>query len=411
MTTPDAARGELSHSNPAFLPDGRHFLFWVQAAKSSIRLGSIDSSETTHLFESDSRAVYASGYVFFVRQSTLFAQPFDTGRLEMRGERVLVAEDVRTFPLNGRSAFSASTNGVLVYRAGSVRASRTLAWYDRQGKQIAIVPDSAATYSGMSLSSDDRHLMAQIDESNESDLWMIDLEQGTRSRITSEPKSEGSPVLSPDGRLVVFASDRHGIDDLFRKRADGVGDDEVLVRSSTRKYPTDWSQHWITFTAFDSTRKQDLWVLEPDGQARPYLQTEFSESDGRLSPDERWMVYTSDEAGRNAIYVRPFPNVNGGKWRVSGAAAGFAPRWRADGREIFYVDEGGRIMAVPVTLGEQSPDLGLPQALFRTPSLTRASYAVSRDGARFLLSVPSEGSRTDVPLSVVLNWPTLLLRK
>ena len=411
ITTPDAARGELSHSNPAFLPDGRHFLFWAQAEKSSIRLGSIDSSETTHLFESDSRAVYASGYVFFVRQSTLFAQPFDTGRLEMRGERVLVAEDVRTFPLNGRSAFSASTNGVLVYRTGSVRSSRTLAWYDRQGKQIAIVPDSAATYSGMSLSSDDRHLMAQIEEGNESDLWMIDLEQGTRSRITSEPKSEGSPVLSPDGRLVVFASDRHGIDDLFRKRADGVGDDEVLFKSGTRKYPTDWSQHWITFTAFDSTRKQDLWVLEPDGQARPYLQTEFSESDGRLSPDERWMVYASDEAGPSAIYVRPFPNVNGGKWRVSGAAAGFAPRWRADGREIFYVDEGGRIMAVPVTLGEQSPDLGLPQALFRTPSLARASYSVSRDGARFLLSVQSEGSRTDVPLSVVLNWPTLLLRK
>jgi Tol biopolymer transport system component len=240
---------------------------------------------------------------------------------------------------------------------------------------------------------------------------MIDLEQGTRSRITSEPKSEGSPVLSPDGRLVVFASDRYGIDDLFRKRADGVGDDQVLFKSGTRKYPTDWSQHWITFTAFDSTRKQDLWVLDPDGQARPYLQTEFSESEGRLSPDERWIVYTSDEAGRNAIYVRPFPNANGGKWRVSGAAAGFAPRWRADGREIFYVDEGGQIMAVPATLGEQSPDLGLPQALFRTPSLTRASYAVSRDGTRFLLAAQSGASRTDVPLSVVLNWPTLLLRK
>ena len=222
VTTPDAVRGELSHSNPAFLPDGRHFLFWVQAAISSIRIGSLDSSETTHLFESDSRAVYASGYVFFVRQSTLFAQPFDTGRLQIRGERVLVAEDVRTFPLNGRSAFSAS-NGVLVYRTGSVRGSRTLAWYDRQGKQIAIVANSAATYSGMNLSSDDRHLIAQIEEGNESDLWMIDLEQVTRSRITSDPKSEVSPVLSPDGRLVVFASDRHGIDDIFRKRADGVG--------------------------------------------------------------------------------------------------------------------------------------------------------------------------------------------
>jgi Tol biopolymer transport system component len=411
ITTPDAARGELSHSNPAFLPDGRHFLFWVQAAKSSIRLGSIDSSETIHLLEADSRAIYASGYVFFVRQSALFAQPFDTGRLEMRGERVLVAEDVRTFPLNGRSAFSASTNGVLVYRTGSARSGRTLAWYDRQGKQNAIVRGSAATYGGMSLGSDDRHLVAQIDEGNESDLWMIDLEQGTRSRITSDPKSEVSPVLSPDSRLVAFASDRYGIDDIFQKRADGVGDDQVLFKSGTRKYPTDWSQHWITFTAFDSTRKQDIWVLEPGGQARPYLQTEYSESDGRLSPDERWMVYASDEAGQSAIYVRPFPNVNGGRWRVSGAAAGFAPRWRGDGREIFYVDEGGRMMAVPVILGEQSPDVGPPQALFRTPSLTRASYAVSRDGARFLLSVQGEGSRTDVPLSVVLNWPTLLLRK
>ena len=128
-----------------------------------------------------------------------------------------------------------------------------------------------------------------------------------------------------------------------------------------------------------------------------------------MSPDERWMVYSSDEAGRNAIYIRPFPNANGGKWRVSGAAAGFSPRWRADGKEIFYVDDGGRIMAVAVALGEQSPALGLPQAVFQTPSLSRASFAVSRDGARFLLAVQSESSRADAPLSVVLNWPTVLL--
>jgi Tol biopolymer transport system component len=411
ITTPDGARGEISHSNPAFLPDGRHFLFWVQAPKSSIRAGLIDSTETKPLFESDSRAVYASGYVFFVRQSTLFAQPFDTARLETSGEPVPIAESVRTFPLNGRSAFSASTNGVLVYRSGTVTAGRALAWYDRNGKQIAIVPDSTAMYGGMSLGSDDRHLIAQIQDGSESDLWMIDLEQGTRSRITSDAKSEGSPVLSPDGRLVVFASDRHGADDLFRKRADGVGDEQLLVRSSARKYPADWSNHWITFTAIDATRKQDLWVLEPNGEARPYLQTEFSERDGRLSPDERWMIYTSDEAGRDAIYIRPFPNVNGGKWRVSGAGAGNAPRWRADGKEILYVDDGGRIMAVPVKLGDQSPELGLPQMLFRTGGLTRAQYEVSRDGARFLAPVGSESTQGDVPLSVVLNWPTLLRRK
>jgi Tol biopolymer transport system component len=355
--------------------------------------------------------VYASGHVFFVRQSTLFAQPFDTARLEPSGEPVPIAEDVRTFPLNGRSAFSASTNGVLVYRSGTVTAGRALAWYDRNGKQIAIVPDSTAMYSGMRLAPEDRHLVAAIDDGRGSDLWMIDLEQGTRSRITSDSKSEGSPVLSPDGRLVAFASDRNGIDDLFRTRADGAGDEQVLLKSTARKYPTDWSRRWITFTVFDSTRKLDLWTLEPDREARPYLQTEFSEQGGRLSPDERWMLYTSDEAGRNAIYIRPFPNVNGGKWRVSGASVGLAPRWRADGKEIFYADESGRIIAVPVKLGDQSPELGLPQVLVQTGGLGRAQYEVSRDGTRFLVPVRSEGRQADVPLSVVLNWPALLGRK
>ena len=237
ITTPDATRGEIAHSNPAFLPDGRHFLFWVQAPKSSIRVGLIGSSETKHLFEADSRALYASGHVFFVRQSTLFAQPFDAARLETSGAPMPISDDVRTFPLNGRSAFSASTNGVLVYRSGSVTAGRALAWYDRNGKQIAIVPGSTAMYNGMSLAPDDRHLIAEIEVGSGSDLWMIDLEQGTRSRITSGAKSDGSPVLSPDGRLVAFASDRSGVDDLYRKRTDGVGDEQVLLKSTLRKYP------------------------------------------------------------------------------------------------------------------------------------------------------------------------------
>ncbi len=195
-----------------------------------------------------------------------------------------------------------------------------------------------------------------------------------------------------------------------RRRADGVGDEQVLVKSNARKYPSDWSNHWITYTEIDSTRKHDLWVLQPDGQPRPYLQTEFSERDGQLSPDERWMIYISDEAGRDAIYVRPFPNVNGGKWRVSGAGIGVAPRWRADGKEILYADDSARIMAVPVKLGGESLELGVPQVLFRTGGLTRAWYEINRDATRFLLPVRSDASQGDVPLSVVLNWPTLLLR-
>jgi Tol biopolymer transport system component len=411
VTNADRARGEISHANPAFLPDGRHFLFWVQAARSSIRIGSIDSPETRELFESDSRAAYASGYLFFVRQSTLYAQSFDASRLQTTGEPVPVAEDVRTFPLNGRSAFSASDNGVLVYRSGGARAGRALAWHDRQGKQIAVIPESTATYNGLSLGRDDRHLIAQIEDGTGTDLWMLDLDHGTRSRITSDPKSEGSPVLSLDGRQVVFASDHLGVEDLFRKRADGVGDEQMLVASAVRKYPNDWSSHWITFTAIDPVRKLDLWVLEPDGVAKPYLQTDFNERDGRLSPDERWMIYTSDEAGRDAIYIRPFPNADGGKWRVSGAGAGVAPRWRSDGKEIFYLDDGGRMLSVPVTFDEQAPRLGVARVLFRTPGLGRAQYQVSRDGSRFLLPVPAPGSQGETPLSFVLNWPTLFRSK
>lgn len=410
LTKPDPARGEISHSNPAFLSDGRHFLFWVQAAKASIRVGSIDSPDTTYLLDSDSRAAYASGFVFFVRQSTLFAQPLDAVRLAVAGEPLPIAEDVRTFPLNGRSAFSASS-AVLVYRKGAVAVARTLAWHDRKGNRIATIAGSAATYTGMSLSPDDRHLVAQIEEGSTSDLWSIDLEQGTRSRITSDPKSEGSPVVSPDGRMVVFASNRNGIDDLFRTRADGAGDEQVLLKSTIRKYPTDWSPHWIAFTAFDPTRKQDLWIVTAEGAAKPYLQTEFNERDGHLSPDERWMVYTSDEAGAEAVYIRPFPDANGGKWRVSAAGGGTAGRWRADGKEIYYVDDRGQMMAVSATLSDRSPELAAPRPLFQMGGLGRAGYQVSRDGARFLIPIANEGNRADVPLSVVLNWMSSLKQR
>jgi eukaryotic-like serine/threonine-protein kinase len=410
ITTLDSASGQISHANPAFLPDGRHFLYWVQAPTPSIWVGSIDASEPKHLFDADSRALYASGYLFFVRQSTLFAQPFDTARLETSGDPVPIGEDVRTFPLNGRSAFTVSTNGVLVYRSGITSSGWTLAWHDRQGRQTSIVPDSLAAYTRIALDRDDRRLVAQIEEGSESDLWSIDLEPGTRSRITSDPRSEGSPVLSPDGRLLVFASNRHGIDDLFWKRADGVGEEHLLVKSNARKYPTDWVSRWIAFTVFDSARQQDLWVVALDGEARGYLQTEFRERDGRLSPDARWMAYVSDEAGLDAVYVRPFPDANAGKWRVSGAGTAVAPRWRADGKEIFYLDGSGQIMAARVRASDHTLVVDAPNALFRTAGLPRASYAVSRDGTRFLLPVRGEASAPEPPLSVVLNWPTLFLR-
>jgi serine/threonine protein kinase len=409
ITRPDTAHGELSHSNPEFLPDGRHFLFWVRSTKPSIRVGSIDSTETTSLFESDSRAAYAAGYVLFVRQSTLLAQRFDTTRLATIGEPSQVVDDARAFALNGRTAFTVSSNAVLAYRPVESRTGRSLAWHDRTGKPIAAIPDLGLSYSSMSLAGDEHHLIGAVDEGSGSDIWMIDLDRGTRSRVTSDAKNASSPVVSPDGHMVVFSSDRDGIGDLYRMRADGTGEDQLLLKSNARKIGSDWSTHWLTFTAIDSKRSEDIWVLSANGEARPYLQTPFKEMTGRLSPDERWMAYTSDEAGQNAIYVRPFPNANGGKWRVSGSRGGFAPHWRADGKEIVYVEEGSGIMAVRVALGEQSLQFGVPQLLFQsTAGATGSGYVISRDGQRFLMPARGQGEQREVPLTVVLNWPNVL---
>ncbi len=375
ITTPDATRGEIAHSNPAFLPDGRHFLFWVQAPKSSIRVGLIGSSETKHLFEADSRALYASGHVFFVRQSTLFAQSFDTARLETSGAPMPISDDVRTFPLNGRSAFSASTNGVLVYRSGQ-----------RHGRPSACLVRSKRE-ADRDRSRLDRDVQRHEPRPGRSPPHCRD-RSWQRKRSLDDRSRAGNPIAHhvrcqerrepcavagrSTGRVRVRPERRqrslpetHG---RCRRRA-GVGANPPC-ESTPPTGRVDGSASRCSMRC--GSRISGL--SSRIARRGPICRRSSGSRGGRLSPDERWMLYTSDEAGPNAIYVRPFPEANGGKWRVSGASVGNAPRWRADGKEIFYADESGRIIAVPVTLGKQSLELGLPQVLFESGGLGRAQY-------------------------------------
>jgi serine/threonine protein kinase/Tol biopolymer transport system component len=409
--------GESSHAHPAFLPDGRHFLFWVRSATPGLWIGSLDSSERTRLLDSDSRGVYAApGYVLFAREATLFAQRFDAARLALDGDPFPVAEGVRVNVMNGRAAFTVSSTGVLAYRTGDVVPGTPLSWYDRTGRWLGAVRNSEASYQSFRLALDDRQAIGHVvDGGGGGDVWTIDLDRGMRTRITFAPSRESWPVLSPDAAWVAFQSNRVGRGDIYRRRVSGAGDDELLVQSGAPKIPTDWSARSIVFTAGHPQHRNDIWTVPSDKSSAPrlYLRTDFNESQGRLSPDERWMAYASDETGESQVYVRTFPDANAGKWRVSDAG-GRLPVWRADGKELFYLTATDDIVAVPIASGSTSPGAGVPRALFQLQrAVGISSYGVSRDGTRFLAStrLAEAPAQQSSPLTIVLNWTSLAENK
>jgi Tol biopolymer transport system component len=414
VTRPDVAKGEGVHSRPSFLPDGRHFVFIAVPQK--ICVGSLDSPDVKPILDADSQAVYAQGYLLFVRQTTLVAQRFDTTRLETVGDAVAIADNVRTSSRLGVAQFAVSANGVLIYQTGDVSDQEPLAWFDRAGRPSATVPDSLASYLDIALFPDARHALASIYGTTRgagSDLWTVDLERGTRLRVTSDPGVDVRPVVSPDGTRVLWASQRASTANarrLFWKRTDGVGPDELVMDSERGQTPTDWSNHWIVFSTGPTRTNFDVWVA-PDSdpaKAKPYLQTDQPEDEARLSPDGHWMAYVSTESGVRQVYVRPFPEASGGRWLMSAAEGGGRPHWRADGREIIYVAPGGRLMAVPIAFGPRGVEPGAARFLFQSNSV---GWDVTRDHARFLMTVPVTDTTRNTPLRVVVNWTSLIARK
>jgi Tol biopolymer transport system component len=248
------------------------------------------------------------------------------------------------------------------------------------------------------------------------DIWLIDPARGTNARFTFVQGINALPVWSPDGRHIIFASSREGTFNLYQKVASGIKDEEVLLKSANPKYPTSWSSdgRFLLYTAVDPKTKDDLWVLplEGDRKPMPFLRTEFNELDGHLSPDMRWVAYTSDESGNNEIYVRGFLKASGtssdtgGKWQVS-QGGGAGPRWRKDGKELYYLAPNGDVMVVQITAGTVL-QLEKPKALFHAPPLAQSalpisSWDVAPDGNRFLLSRMA-AEATPSPFTVVLNW-------
>jgi len=412
------AQGETSHTQPSFLPDGRHFLYRTGAAAPnpglSIYLASLDSAERKLLLNTDSANVlYSQGHLLFLRETTLMAQPFDARRLELTGEAFPIAEQIQTTagaPPYG--FFSASQNGVLAYQTGTGAVGTRLMWFDRTGKQTGALGDPAV-YNDLGLSPDGKRASVNILEGGRTrDIWLYDLARGLRTRFTFDRADESNSIWSPDGSRIVFRSNRKGHWVLYQKASSGAGGEEVLLDDNLEKYPVSWSPdgRFILYRNLGPTTGNDLWVLPLSGNRKPIplLTTEFNENFGQFSPDGRWVAYHSNESDRNEVYVAPFPGP-GGKWQISTAGGTFA-RWRRDGAEIFYLATDNRLMAAAVNGRGGSFEVGVVKPLFETragPAGYR--YDVSADGQRFLINT-LPGQTASAPITVILNWTAGLQR-
>lgn len=270
-------------------------------------------------------------------------------------------------------------------------------------------------YVNPAVSPDGRRVAVSQTSQGNQDLWVLDASRGTSTRLTFDPARDDFPVWSPDGSRIVFASDRSGHFDLFQKASDGSGDDQSLLTSDEDKFPESWSRdsRYLLYTAVAPRTGRDLWLLPLEGSRRPvpFLRTDFYESRGQFSPDMHWVAYTSTESGIPETYVRPFSpdsgeqsSSSGGKWIIS-KGGGVQSRWRADGKQLFYLNFGGQVMAVDVT-ADKVFQAGVPRRLFNSEFTPEhlSTYGMTADGKRFLFAVPqSAGARTE-PLTVVLNW-------
>jgi eukaryotic-like serine/threonine-protein kinase len=435
----------FARSNPYFLPDGKHFLYQGSpsgpdidaASKAGIYVASLDNAAVgKRLLPDDSSVVFApadsggGGYLLFQRDDALVAQVFNAKTLEVSGEVYKIADSVST-DQNARVMVAAAANGLLVYGTGRLPSNTQMIWLDRTGKPLAPA-GPVMKQSAVALSPNGRQISVTRSDQILSQVWLGEATGGAatgdnESRLTNEPLGGSTPVWSPDGKIIVFT----GIDgNLYRTDASGGGKEELLLKSGNVKHASDWSRdgRFLFYTEMGASTQGDIWVLPNPmgaaGESKPYpfLQTAADESQAQLSPDGRWVAYTSNESGKPEVYVRPFPSGEG-RWKVS-VKEGMGPRWRGDGRELFYIEtpgvrqQGGlgyNFLAVPVTGGANGSFVaGTPLPLFihavtiRTPNRNEFSYAVSPDGQRFLvLSKPV----VQESIHVLTNWTKQLEKK
>ncbi len=390
---------------PYFLPDGNHYLYEAPQAGAGhgVYVSSLDSDTSRLLVHGGTSPAYQQGYLFYLLGTTLIAQPFDEKRLEIVGDASALAEQVQFFS-------ASQTGAVLAYWTGAMENMPQLIWFDRSGNRIGKLGDPVHQFN-IRLSPDGTKVAAEIYDPQvsgmNSDIWLYDVSREVKSRLTSGAGSARVPCWSPDGKHIIFSSDRKGHFDLYEKATDGAGNEKLVFESEDAKYCQSWSPDgkFLLYSTIsnDSNAHRDLWTLPFFGDRTPvpYLQTELVEQGSRFSPDGKWIVYASNESGKNEVYVRPFPGP-GGKLLVS-ASGGSTPVWSHDGKEIFYLGANRELMAARVKQNGSALGIDVAHPLFQTNAHVLRNYDVSADGRRVLI-VTSAPQRSPSPITVVVNW-------
>jgi Tol biopolymer transport system component len=411
-----------SHRWPLFLPDGRHFLYLAithsnpRDPNNGIYFGSLDGKENRLLLQSDSQADYSSGYLLFLRNTSLVAQPFNPKTGSLEGTPAPIAEQVLLDPGTWRLALSATEGGLLAYLSGGAAANQ-MSWFDRAGKNTGLAGEKTLNINHVRISPDGSKIAADLGESL-TDVWIYDAQRGVSTRFTFGPSSSVSPIWSRDGKWVAYSTLEHGHMNVYRKSSSGIGQAELLLEGSDKSlqsWPSDFSPDgkFLLYAAGDLVGASQLWQLPlsaDDRKPKALLPNTFVMSEGRYSPDGRWIAYVSNESGRFEVYVIPSIGT-GGKWQVS-SAGGQQPLWRADGNELFYLSPDDKLMSVPIKLTADSvqadsarPLFDLGNSILSVSGLV-APYDVTPDGKRFVVITVEQGK--NFPINLVTNWTAAL---